>query len=159
MSRRPNILFIMSDDHAARAISCYGAGLNSTPNLGDTRDRNRRLRNLLDDFANPKLDMRPSRVGHMDVIGNAYEYLIGKFASGAGKKGGEFYTPPEVSVLLAKLLAPKSGETIYDPACGSVSSAIFFLFAFERLRIVERSRYSRSSVRRMNGMASCLSAC
>jgi type I restriction enzyme M protein len=97
---------------------------NSTSNLGETKDRNRRLRNLLDDFANPKLDMRPSRVGHMDVIGNAYEYLIGKFASGAGKKGGEFYTPPEVSVLLAKLLAPKSGETIYDPACGSGSLLI-----------------------------------
>lgn len=97
---------------------------NSTPNLGDTKDRNRRLRNLLDDFANPKLDMRPSHVGHMDVIGNAYEYLIGKFASGAGKKGGEFYTPPEVSTLLAKLLAPKSGETIYDPACGSGSLLI-----------------------------------
>jgi len=97
---------------------------NSTPNLGDTKDRNRRLKNLLDDFANPKLDMRPSRVGHMDVIGNAYEYLIGKFASGAGKKGGEFYTPPEVSVLLAKLLAPKSGETIYDPTCGSGSLLI-----------------------------------
>jgi type I restriction enzyme M protein len=97
---------------------------NSTPNLGDTKDRNRRLRNLLGDFANPKLDMRPSHVGHMDVIGNAYEYLIGKFASGAGKKGGEFYTPPEVSLLLAKLLAPKSGETIYDPACGSGSLLI-----------------------------------
>ena len=97
---------------------------NSEPNLGETRDRNRRLRYLLDDFANPKLDMRPSRVGHMDVIGNAYEYLIGKFASDAGKKGGEFYTPPEVATLLAKLLAPKPGETIYDPACGSGSLLI-----------------------------------
>lgn len=97
---------------------------NSTPNLGDTKDRNRRLKHLLDDFANPKLDMRPSRVGHMDVIGNAYEYLIGRFASGAGKKGGEFYTPPEVSILLAKLLTPQSGETIYDPACGSGSLLI-----------------------------------
>jgi type I restriction enzyme M protein len=97
---------------------------NSTPNLGEAKDRNRRLRNLLDDFANPKLDMRPSRVGHMDVIGNAYEYLIGKFAAGAGKKGGEFYTPPEVATLLAKLLAPQPGETIYDPACGSGSLLI-----------------------------------
>ncbi len=97
---------------------------NSEPNLGETRDRNRRLRNLLDDFAKTELDMRPSRVGHMDVIGNAYEYLIGKFASDAGKKGGEFYTPPEVATLLAKLLAPKPGETIYDPACGSGSLLI-----------------------------------
>ncbi len=97
---------------------------NSEPNLGETKDRNRRLKNLLNDFANPKLDMRPSHVGHMDVIGNAYEYLIGKFASDAGKKGGEFYTPPEVATLLAKLLAPKPGETIYDPACGSGSLLI-----------------------------------
>lgn len=97
---------------------------NSEPALGETKDRNRRLRNLLDDFAKNELDMRPSRIGHMDVIGNAYEYLIGRFASDAGKKGGEFYTPPEVATLLAKLVAPKPGDTIYDPACGSGSLLI-----------------------------------
>ncbi len=97
---------------------------NSEPYLGETKDRNRRLKNLLDDFANPVLDLRPSRIGKLDVIGNAYEYLISKFASDAGKKGGEFFTPPEVSILLAKLLAPQSGETICDPACGSGSLLI-----------------------------------
>ena len=97
---------------------------NSEPYLGETKDRNRRLKNLLQDFANPVLDLRPSRIGNLDVIGNAYEYLIGKFASDAGKKGGEFYTPAEVSILLAKLLAPKPGETICDPACGSGSLLI-----------------------------------
>lgn len=97
---------------------------NSEAQLGETRDRNRRLKNLLGDFAKEELDMRPSHVGHMDVIGNAYEFLIGKFASDAGKKGGEFYTPPEVAQLLAKLVAPKAGETIYDPACGSGSLLI-----------------------------------
>jgi type I restriction enzyme M protein len=97
---------------------------NSEPYLGETKDRNRRLRNLLDDFANPILDLRPSRIGNQDVIGNAYEYLIGHFASDAGKKGGEFYTPAEVAILLAKLLAPKPGETICDPACGSGSLLI-----------------------------------
>lgn len=97
---------------------------NSEPALGETKDRNRRLRNLLDDFAKKELDMRPSRVGHMDIIGNAYEYLIGRFASDAGKKGGEFYTPPEVATLLARLVEPKAGETIYDPACGSGSLLI-----------------------------------
>jgi type I restriction enzyme M protein len=60
----------------------------------------------------------------LDIIGNAYEYLIGKFAAGAGKKAGEFYTPPEVSRLLARLLAPRPGERIYDPACGSGSLLI-----------------------------------
>lgn len=51
-------------------------------------------------------------------------YLIERFASDAGKKGGEFYTPHEVSVLLAKLLAPKAGDRICDPACGSGSLLI-----------------------------------
>jgi type I restriction enzyme M protein len=59
-----------------------------------------------------------------DVIGDAYEYLISHFASDAGKKGGEFYTPSEVSTLLAKLVEPKEGEMIYDPTCGSGSLLI-----------------------------------
>jgi type I restriction enzyme M protein len=59
----------------------------------------------------------------LDVLGDAYEYLIGKFASGAGKKAGEFYTPPQVSTVLAKIVT--TGKTklksIYDPTCGSGS--------------------------------------
>jgi len=54
---------------------------NSEAALGQTKQRNTRLKNLLTDFADPKLDMRPSRINGLDVIGNAYEYLIGKFAS------------------------------------------------------------------------------
>ena len=94
---------------------------NSESALGRTRQRNERLRNLLNDFHDPRLDLRPSRVGNLDIIGNAYEYLIGRFAAGAGKKAGEFYTPPEVSLLLARLLNPQPGERICDPACGSGS--------------------------------------
>jgi len=97
---------------------------NSEAALGRTKQRNERLKNLLNDFANPRLDLRPSRVGNLDVIGNAYEYLIGKFAAGAGKKAGEFYTPPEVSILLAKLVDPQPGDRICDPACGSGSLLI-----------------------------------
>jgi len=97
---------------------------NSEAALGRTRQRNDRLKNLLNDFADPRLDLRPSRVGDMDVIGNAYEYLIGRFAAGAGKKAGEFYTPPEVSILLAKLVAPQPSDRICDPACGSGSLLI-----------------------------------
>ena len=97
---------------------------NSEAALGRTRQRNDRLKNLLNDFADPRLDLRPSRVGHLDVIGNAYEYLIGRFAAGAGKKAGEFYTPPEVSILLAKLVDPQPGDRICDPACGSGSLLI-----------------------------------
>ena len=91
---------------------------NSEANLGKTRDRNRRLKTLLEDFNKPELDMRPSRVPG-DVIGNTYIYLIERFASDAGKKAGEFYTPHKVSELVAKLCAPSPGARICDPACGS----------------------------------------
>lgn len=92
---------------------------NSEPNLGPTKDRNRRLKNLLTDFE--VLDLRPSNLEDNDIIGDAYEFLIGKFASDAGKKAGEFYTPSEVSTLLARLVEPKDGERICDPTCGSGS--------------------------------------
>ena len=91
---------------------------NSEANLGKTKDRNRRLKMLLEDFNKPQLDMRPSRISE-DVIGNTYIYLIERFASDAGKKAGEFYTPHKVSELVAKLCKPKVGARICDPACGS----------------------------------------
>jgi type I restriction enzyme M protein len=58
-----------------------------------------------------------------DVLGDAYEYLIGKFASGAGKKAGEFYTPQEVSKVLSKIVTTKKSKlrSVYDPTCGSGS--------------------------------------
>jgi len=95
---------------------------NSEANLGQTKDRNRRLKNLLVDFS--ALDLQPSHLEDNDVIGDAYEYLIEKFASDAGKKAGEFYTPAQVSKLLAKLLNPQPGDRIIDPACGSGSLLI-----------------------------------
>lgn len=59
----------------------------------------------------------------LDILGDAYEYLIAKFASGAGKKAGEFYTPQEVSMVLAKLVTSgkKKLKSVYDPTCGSGS--------------------------------------
>lgn len=97
---------------------------NNENKLGQTKDRNVRLKHLLEDFNDPKLDLRPSVVGEEDVIGNVYEYLLERFASGAGKKAGEFYTPGQVSKLLAKLLKPRKGDLICDPACGSGSLLI-----------------------------------
>src|SRR5262245_24049551 len=97
---------------------------NSETHLGETKERNRRLRRLIEDFADPRLDLRPSRVGDHNVIGGAYQLLIERFASESGKKGGDFYTPPEVSTLLAKLLRPKKGARVCDPACGSGSLLI-----------------------------------
>jgi len=96
---------------------------NSESNLGRVKDRNRRLKNMLEDFNKPALDLSPSRV-NADIIGECYIYLISRFASDAGKKAGEFYTPAAVSRLLASLAAPMPGNTICDPACGSGSLLI-----------------------------------
>lgn len=95
---------------------------NSEANLGQTRQRNTRLKNLLEDLST--LDLRPEKVGHMDIIGDVYEYLIAKFAASAGKKAGEFYTPAGVSETLSRLVSPKRGDRICDPTCGSGSLLI-----------------------------------
>ncbi len=96
---------------------------NSESNLGKAKDRNRRLKQLLEDFNKPQLDLRPHRVSE-DVIGNTYIYMIERFGSDAGKKAGEFYTPHKVSELVAMLVNPKAGARICDPACGSAGLLI-----------------------------------
>ena len=96
----------------------------NSSNLGDAKDKNTRLKNLLIDFSDPKLNLRPSHLEGRDVIGDAYEFLIANFASDAGKKAGEFYTPGEVSTLIAKLTKAKPGARICDPTCGSGSLLI-----------------------------------
>lgn len=92
--------------------------------LGETKDKNNRLKSLLIDFNSDKLDLKPSHLGGNDIIGGAYEFLISNFASDAGKKAGEFFTPSEVSSLLAKLTKSKPGARICDPTCGSGSLLI-----------------------------------
>lgn len=89
--------------------------------LGEPKDKNQRLKTLLIDFNTDKLDLRPSHLGGVDIIGGAYEFLIANFASDAGKKAGEFFTPSEVSTLLAKLTKSKPGSRICDVTCGSGS--------------------------------------
>ncbi|MGQ1788516.1 type I restriction-modification system subunit M [Saccharicrinis sp. GN24d3] len=94
--------------------------LNSTK-LGKTTDaRNQLIAKVLSHL--DKIDFKLENT-ELDVLGDAYEYLIGQFASGAGKKAGEFYTPQQVSMVLAKLVT--TGKTklrsVYDPTCGSGS--------------------------------------
>ncbi|UXN05099.1 type I restriction-modification system subunit M [Bartonella sp. HY406] len=89
--------------------------------LGEEATKNALLCDLLTAFGDEKLDLRPSRVGNQDVIGNTYEYLIYKFASNSGRSAGEFYTPPQISELMAELMQPKLGDEICDPTCGSAS--------------------------------------
>lgn len=117
----------LEDANREKLTSSDGAGIfrnisfNSS-NLGDKKDKNARLKNLLTDFN--KLDVRPSALDGQDVLGDTYEFLISNFASDAGKKAGEFYTPKEVSTLLARLTKSKPGARIYDPTCGSASLLI-----------------------------------
>jgi len=94
----------------------------NSSNLGDAKDKNNRLKNLLIDFS--EMDLSPSHLEYNDIIGDSYEFLIANFASDAGKKAGEFYTPSEVSTLLAKLTKSKPGARISDPTCGSASLLI-----------------------------------
>jgi type I restriction enzyme M protein len=89
--------------------------------LGEDKQKDEILCHLLEVFAKPELNLRPSRVGNLDVIGNAYEFLIRNFASSSGKKAGEFYTPPEISELMAELVDPSANDQICDPTCGSGS--------------------------------------
>ena len=97
---------------------------NSEIDLGSTKDKNVILRNLIEDFSDKRLDLRPSMLEGNDVLGDSYEFLISRFASDAGKKGGDFFTPKEVSSLLARLVGAKEGDRIYDPTCGSGSLLI-----------------------------------
>ena len=101
---------------------------NSENALGTREHKNAILRDLLEDLY--PLNLRPSQIqvkeGQVpaDVIGDAYEYMIGQFASMAGKKAGSFYTPAAVSEIMAQIVDVKPGERVYDPTCGSGSLLI-----------------------------------
>lgn len=89
--------------------------------LGEEKQKNVILRHLLESFAKPELNLKPSRFGTLNVVANAYEYLLKNFAASNEQKGADFYTPPEVSDLMAELVDPKPGDRICDPFCGSAS--------------------------------------
>ena len=74
------------------------------------------LKDLIEHFSSLNLGNEHCKA---DILGQAYEYLIKKFADLTNKKAGEFYTPRSVVALMVRILAPKAGETIYDPACGT----------------------------------------
>jgi type I restriction enzyme M protein len=76
-----------------------------------------------------------------DMLGQAYEWLIAKFAAASGKGGGEFYTPAEVGQLMAALLEPEEGDRIYDPTCGSGGLLLQCLSRAERQRVNPRSLF------------------
>ncbi|MDF7671531.1 type I restriction-modification system subunit M [Orbaceae bacterium ESL0721] len=111
-------------DHPSEGdIKGLFADFDTTSNrLGNTvADKNRRLAAVLKGVA--ELDFGDFKSNHIDLFGDAYEFLISKYASNAGKSGGEFFTPPCVSKLIAKLALhnQKKVNKIYDPAAGSGS--------------------------------------
>ncbi|MDR0572718.1 MAG: type I restriction-modification system subunit M [Tannerella sp.] len=99
----------------------------NSKNLGDTvPKRNEQLRKLLEVIGSLQMGEFADHV--IDAFGDAYEYLISMYAANSGKKGGEFYTPQEVSELLTKITLVRKTEVnkVYDPACGSGSLLLNF---------------------------------
>ncbi len=99
---------------------------NDPNKLGEGKAMVDRLTNLINIFKNPLLDFSKNRADHDDILGDAYEYLMQHFAQESGKSKGQFYTPSEVSRILAKVIGitPQNSvaaTTGYDPTCGSGS--------------------------------------
>jgi type I restriction enzyme M protein len=98
---------------------------NSPDKLGGGKDMVDRLSNLITIFENPALDFSKNRAEGDDILGDAYEYLMRLFATESGKSKGNFYTPAEVSRIMAKIIGVNPNTlpstTVYDPTCGSGS--------------------------------------
>jgi len=93
----------------------------NSPKLGTTSDRHQKLNELLNKIGSLELGNGNYTENSIDVFGSAYEFLMRMYANGAGKSGGEFYTPQEVAELLTDitLVGKTSINKVYDPACGS----------------------------------------
>lgn len=98
---------------------------NDPAKLGETKTRTETLSKLIAEFQRNELNFGLNRAADDDLLGDAYEYLMKNFAAESGKSKGQFYTPAEVSRVMAKVLhlenLHRAGETIYDPTCGSGS--------------------------------------
>jgi type I restriction enzyme M protein len=99
---------------------------NDPNKLGEGAAKVEKLSNLIAIFQKPELDFSKNRADHDDILGDAYEYLMRHFASESGKSKGQFYTPSEVSRIMAKVIGispanSKAATTAYDPTCGSGS--------------------------------------
>ena len=101
------------------------ADFNDDEKLGKGKEMVDRLTRLVAIFENPKLNFSKNRADGDDILGDAYEYLMKHFATESGKSKGQFYTPAEVSRIMAKVIGianvKESGKSIYDPTCGSGS--------------------------------------
>lgn len=106
------------------------AHFNDETKLGKGQEMVDKLTGLISIFQRPEFDFKNNKAGGDDILGDAYEYLMRNFATESGKSKGQFYTPAEVSRVLAKVIgidqikARAEGYSIYDPACGSGSLLI-----------------------------------
>ncbi|MCD9017514.1 type I restriction-modification system subunit M [Parachryseolinea silvisoli] len=105
------------------------ANFNDDEKLGTGKDKIDKLTKLIAIFENPDLDFSKNRADDDDILGDAYEFLMRHFATDSGKSKGQFYTPAEVSRILAKIIGinksnSTASTTIYDPTCGSGSLLI-----------------------------------
>jgi type I restriction enzyme M protein len=104
------------------------ADFNDGEKLGKGKDKIERLSNLIGIFNTPALDFKGNRAEGDDILGDAYEFLMRHFATESGKSKGQFYTPAEVSRIIAKVIgmgeAKSARQTIHDPTCGSGSLLI-----------------------------------
>lgn len=98
---------------------------NNAEKLGSGPDMVKKLSNLIAIFENPALDFSKNRAEGDDILGDAYEYLMKNFATESGKSKGQFYTPSEVSKIIARVIGigqtKEETPTVYDPTCGSGS--------------------------------------
>ncbi len=100
---------------------------NNTDELGSGEELVKKVSDLIAIFQNPALDFKNNRASGDDIIGDAYEYFMMKFAQESGKSKGQFYTPSEVSRVIARLVGMSNVQermSLYDPACGSGSLLI-----------------------------------
>jgi type I restriction enzyme M protein len=101
------------------------ADFDNSDKLGKGKEKVDRLSNLIGIFQNESLDFSKNKAEGDDILGDAYEYLMRHFATESGKSKGQFYTPAEVSRVIAKVIginqAKSQDQTIYDPTCGSGS--------------------------------------
>lgn len=99
-----------------------------------------RLSNLIERISEKRLGLADVEA---DIIGRSYEYLIRKFAEGGGQSAGEFYTPAEVGMVMAKIMAPEPGMEIYDPCCGSAGLLIKCELALdEKMSLRSKKNYA-----------------
>ena len=99
-----------------------------------------RLSNLIEKISEKRLGLKDVEP---DIIGRSYEYLIRKFAEGGGQSAGEFYTPKEVGMVMARIMNPEPGMTVYDPCCGSGGLLIKCELALEaKMSLRSRDKYS-----------------